>query len=102
MSPMTAEIAQKGSCPIDKVPLCNQPCLLSDLALWGRTGDLQIEVFWEGEREGHNLLLSICTILLLFLSPYHYLFSILNMFIDGLNLDEFYYHFYYFFFIILF
>ena len=27
-SPMTAEIAQKWSCPFDKVPPCNQPCLL--------------------------------------------------------------------------
>jgi len=45
---MTAEIAQKGSCPIDEVPLCNQPCLLSDPALWGRTGDLRFEIFGKG------------------------------------------------------
>ena len=37
---MTAEIAQ-----FDKVPLCNQPCLFSDPALWGRTGDLRFAIF---------------------------------------------------------
>ena len=35
MSPMTAEIAQKGSCPIDKVFLCNQPCPSPGLPLVG-------------------------------------------------------------------
>ena len=75
---MTAEIAQKGSCPIDEVPLCNQPCLLSDPALWGRTGDLRFEIFGKGRGRAITF---FCPSVqpLLFLSPYLLLFSILNM-----------------------